>query len=831
MSTVNATTRTYHFLDGGGELGEMTRNYDWAASPVGPVELWPQSLKTLVGTILHSGFPMFLWWGEEMVQFYNDAYRPSLGETGKHPKALGQFGKECWPEIWEIIYPLIHQVQTTGKSFFLEDQLVPIFRNGMIEDVYWTFSYTPVIKEDNTIGGVLVICHETTKKVVAFNELKSAQRRLSQSELNLKNIILQAPVAMAILKGPKHVVEIANDRMFALWGKSREETLDQPIFDLLVDARDEGFEEILDRVYRTGETHRAYGASVTLPRDASKEVVYVHFVYEAFHEADGSIGGVMVVAVDVTSEMIARKRLEASENRIRSLVESAPFPIGVYEGAEMRIVMVNQAIIDAWGKGADLIGKTYFEVLPELEGQAIYPQLSKVLKTGEPFHARNQRVDLVVDGKLKSFYFNYDFTPLFDGDGKVYGVLNTAADVTDLNVAKNKVEQSERNFRNMVKQAPVAMCIMMGPDHVVEVANDLILQLWGKSEESVINKPMFEAVPEARNQGLEQLLDRVYATGSPHVASEHPVDLKRNGVAETVYQNFVYEPYRDASGVILGVLAITVDVTPQVLARLKIEEIVKERTESLRRTNAELSQFAYIASHDLQEPARKISTFVELLGKTLGEKIEPRAKTYIDKIEKSSERMLRLIRDVLTISQLSKTDQEFRPVNLTKTVEEIRTDYELLIEEKACRIVVDPLPVIMAIPVQMSQLFANLFSNALKFSDPARKLTVEIRHSVVGGDEAKKYPVRNASAYSKIDFKDNGIGFSQENASQIFNIFQRLHGKQAYEGTGIGLAMCKKIVENHGGYIFATSEPSVGTTFTVILPNSFPGTNGGSTNK
>lgn len=819
MTTLNATAQTYHFLDGGGELGELTRKYDWSSSPVGPVQMWPQSLKTLVGTILHSGFPMFLWWGEEMVQFYNDAYRPSLGENGKHPRALGQFGKECWPEIWDIIHPLIHQVQTTGKSFFLEDQLVPIFRNGKIEDVYWTFSYTPVITEDNTIGGVLVICHETTRKVMAFNELKNAQRQLTQSELNLKNIILQAPVAMAILKGPSHIVEIANDRMYALWGKERSETLGKPIFDLLVDARAEGFEEILNKVYRTGETHRAYGAPVTLPRNDSKEVVYVHFVYEAFHEADGSIGGVMVVVVDVTAEMITRKKLEESENRIRSLVESAPFPIGVYEGREMRIVMVNQAIIDVWGKGSDLIGKTYFEVLPELEVQEIYPQLDRVFSTGEPFRARNQRVDLVVDGKQQSFYFNYDFTPLFDGNGKIYGVMNTAADVTDLNLAKIKVEQSERNFRNMVKQAPVAMCIMTGPDHVVEVANDLILELWGKPETAVMNKPIFDGLPDARNQGLEELLDNVYSTGKPFLANEHPVVLKRNGVTETVYQNFVYEPYRDHTGVILGVLAITVDVTPQVLARLKIEEIVKERTETLRRTNAELSQFAYIASHDLQEPARKISTFVELLEKTLGENIQPRAKSYIEKIENSSERMLRLIRDVLTISQLSKTDQEFRPVDLNTILEEIRTDYELLIEQKKCRVVADALPVVNAVPVQMSQLFANLFSNALKFSVPERELILEVRHSVLGPDQVGDYPVRNAERYHKIEFRDNGIGFNQENASQIFNIFQRLHGREAYEGTGIGLAMCKKIVENHGGHIFATSSPGVGTTFTVILPD------------
>src|SRR5687767_5734004 len=120
-------------------MAELTRQYDWASTPVGPVELWPQSLVTTINIILNSKFPMFLWWGEEMIQFYNDAYRPSLGENGKHPEALGKAATDTWQEIWHIIKPLIDQVQNTGEATWNEDQLVPIYRNGKIEDVYWTY--------------------------------------------------------------------------------------------------------------------------------------------------------------------------------------------------------------------------------------------------------------------------------------------------------------------------------------------------------------------------------------------------------------------------------------------------------------------------------------------------------------------------------------------------------------------------------------------------------------------------------------------------------------------------------------------------------------------
>ncbi len=809
--------RDHYFLEGGGELGELTRDFNWSSTPVGPIATWPDALKATVGIILHSDFPMFLWWGEDMIQFYNDAYRPSFGQSGKHPRALGQKAVECWPEIWDVIYPLIQRVKTTGKSFFLEDQLIPIYRNGKLEDVYWTFSYSSVFGSTGNIDGVLVICNETTKKVLTYQQIEKSEQRASVSEANFRNIILQSPVAMAVLKGPQYIVELANERMFQLWGKSQPELLGKPIFDVLVEARNQGFEELLERVLATGETYTAYNAPVTLYRGNRNELIYVHFVYEAFREANGKVTGIMVAAIDVTDEVVGRKKLEDSENRIRSLVENAPFPIAVYEGREMKIVTANQAIINMWGKGPDVIGKTYYNLLPELESQQVYALLDTVFTTGTPFHARNQRVDLVMNGRLETFYFNYSFTPLTDETGKVYGVMNTAADVTDMNMAKQLVERSEQNYRNVVKQSPVAMCILIGPDHVVEVASDKIIELWGKPEHEVMNRPIFEGLPESRQQGLEELLARVYRTGESFYASERPVNLLRFGRQETVYQNFVYEPYRGSDGTILGVVAITIDVTAQVIARLKIEDVVKERTESLRKSNEELSQFAYVASHDLQEPIRKISIFTEQLFRSL-DNIDARSRTLLEKIDSSANRMLQLIRDILELSQLSNQAQ-FENVNLNDVLNDIRNEQELLIEQKYCRIVSNELPGVQAVPIQMSQLFGNLVSNAIKFAKPGEPPVLNIHCERMSEDEKASHPIlRTNMLYYKLSFADNGIGFNELHAGRIFEIFQRLHNKTQYKGTGIGLATCKKITENHGGLIYANSTPGQGAVFTVVLP-------------
>jgi two-component system sensor histidine kinase VicK len=171
--------KTYEkYLNGGGEMGEFTRNFNWSSTSLGAPEHWPLSLLTTVSIVLNSKFPMFIWWGPELIQFYNDAYRPSLGKDGKHPTALGQPGAECWQEIWPIIKPLIDQVLAAGESTWSEDQLIPIYRNNRLEEVYWTFSYSKLLDDNGEIAGVLVTCTETTNKVISLTEITQAKSEL-----------------------------------------------------------------------------------------------------------------------------------------------------------------------------------------------------------------------------------------------------------------------------------------------------------------------------------------------------------------------------------------------------------------------------------------------------------------------------------------------------------------------------------------------------------------------------------------------------------------------------------------------------------------------------
>jgi PAS domain S-box-containing protein len=801
-----------HFLNGGGEMGEMIRSYNWSDTPLGHPDQWPLSLRTTLGIVLHSAFPMFLFSGKDLICFYNDAFRPSLGVEGKHP-AIGKKGKEVWTEIWDFVGPMIEGVMAKGEPVYFEDQLIGYFRNGKIEDIYWTFSYSPAYGDDGKVDGVFVTCTETTSKVQMLKSLEESEQRF--------RVMAESTEILIALSDETGGATYFNKAWSSFTGRSEQELLRFGWADLLHDDDKQPFLDVYLRALEMKEPFT--GEFRILNREG--EYRWLLAKGPVRKSSDGSFAGYISSGIDITERKIVEKQLQDSEQRVRSIVESAPFPIGVYVGREMRIALLNQSIMDVWGKGYDIVGKLYSEVLPELENQEIFEQLDKVYTTGIPFHARNQRVDLVVNGKLQPYYFNYSFTPLHDAEGKIYGVMNTAAEVTDLHLAKQMVEQSERNFRNMILQAPVAMCILTGPEHVVEIANELMLELWGKPTESVMHKPIFVGLPDAKNQGLEQVMANVYKTGETFMASEMPVMLLRKGKQETVYQNFVYEPYKDSEGTILGVLAITIDVTAQVVARQKIEEIVAARTKELelankdlQQSNADLAQFAYIASHDLQEPLRKIMTFSQMLETSLGDNINTQARNYFNKINNSSLRMHTLIRDVLTYSELTKKEGMYAPVDLYQIIENIKADFELLIEQKKASIVFKRLPTIEAIPLQMSQLFGNLISNALKFVKKDVDPVVTITVLKPTNEELNRSALPENVEYCKIQVSDNGIGFKQEYAEQIFNIFQRLHRKSDFEGTGIGLAMCKKIALNHHGDINANGSSEEGAVFNVILP-------------
>ena len=250
------------FLVGGGEMGALMRAHDWAATSLGSPEGWPQSLRTTVRLLLTTQHPMFIWWGDDLIQFYNDAYRQTMGPE-RHPIALGQPGRACWEEIWPIIGPQIEYVMAGNGATWNEDQLVPVTRYGRQEDVWWTYGYSP-IDDESRVGGVLVVCKDVTKEIRARAAFKAESDRL-------RDLFQQAPGFMAILRGPDHTFELINDAYLQLVGHRRD-LIGKPVREALPEVNGQGFFELLDRVYTSGEPYVGRGAPIMLQREPEARV-------------------------------------------------------------------------------------------------------------------------------------------------------------------------------------------------------------------------------------------------------------------------------------------------------------------------------------------------------------------------------------------------------------------------------------------------------------------------------------------------------------------------------------------------------------------------------
>jgi PAS domain S-box-containing protein len=272
--------------------------------------------------------------------------------------------------------------------------------------------------------------------------------------------------------------------------------------------------------------------------------------------------------------------------------------------------------------------------------------------------------------------------------------------------------------------------------------------------------------------------------------------------------------FYDYDGKWLKTIGTSRDITRLRLYQASLEEKIKD----LDRSNKELEEFAYVASHDMNEPLRKITTFIERLESKYKSELGADGKLYLNRISASVENMRHLIDTLLEFSRTARNNQPFLQVDLNKILKEVQTDLELKIEETGTTIHVEMLPVIEAIPSQMKQLFDNLLNNSIKFRKPDVQPVINIRCLRLSRRQKEQHYLDTANTWFKIDFTDNGIGFEPEFNERIFQIFQRLHGKTEYPGSGIGLAICKKIIDQHKGLIYATGESDNGATFTIILP-------------
>lgn len=502
------------------------------------------------------------------------------------------------------------------------------------------------------------------------------------------------------------------------------------------------------------------------------------------------------------------------------------------------ILLSREGIIENWNKGAErikgyaedeILGKSFRLFYPPEDQASGLPEklLDRAVVNGKADH-EGWRVRK--DGTR--FWGSISITSLHDTEGNVIGFSKVTRDLTerrnnelrlqayadDLRKKNELLRQSEQRYYRMVSEVEDYVIILLSPEGIIENWNRGAQKIKGYTAEEIIGKHFGIFYSESDRQN--KVPDSVLAEASKNGRALHEGwRLRKDGSA--FWGSVVMTALHNDAGDLIGFTKVTRDLTEKKLTEdrliatsLKLEEKNKE----LERMNEELSSFAYISSHDLQEPLRKIQTFSDRVMELEYDKLSEKGKDYFMRMQRGAQRMQKLIRDILAYSRTTTSEKKFEFTDLNELLAQSKVELEVMITEKKAIIESDALPGIKVIPFQMQQLFNNLLNNALKFSRENVRPHVVIRSEMVDADTLGPATAGHGKQYCHLMFRDNGIGFEPVYRKKIFEVFQRLHGRTEYGGTGIGLAICKKIVENHGGMISAESDLNQGATFHVYLP-------------
>jgi signal transduction histidine kinase len=505
------------------------------------------------------------------------------------------------------------------------------------------------------------------------------------------------------------------------------------------------------------------------------------------------------------------------------LILQSPIAIAIFKGEDFIIEFANDAMLrDIWRLPIrDVQNKKLLDVFPELAKQKFPDLLKEVFTTGKP-HREKEAVALIKGATgLKKFHLDFEYSPLFEEDNAISGVVVTAHDVSEKVETRRNIETAEQRSRLAIEAADLGTFDWNLITNEF-IASKRLYEIFGLDTNSPLSHgDLIRSIhPEDlinRNKQVELSHTKGYLQYEARVLCPDNTQRWVKVYGKTIFHEKGYPT---------KMYGTVMDYTHQRMLNNELEKLVAERTDLLEQknrelamTNNELEQFAYVASHDLQEPLRKIRTYSDMLYEKLKDSLDEESVSYLQKVMSSSERMSNLIYDLLNFSRLFQSDKDFEAVDTSHVIKNVLSDFELVIDQKKAVVRVDKIPPVKGVPLQINQLFYNVINNALKFQAEGQIPSIEIRSAILSKEEQQARKELNASwSYVDISVRDNGIGFQQEYAVQIFDVFKRLQNKSIYPGSGIGLALCRKIAINHQGDIYAEGRENEGAVFHILLP-------------
>lgn len=742
-------------------------------------------------------------------------------------------------DLWNIPSHIIEQEDDAAALEYVVNQLVR--PEGFIERVNYIYAHpeentheevlfkdgrvierygNPVLGEDGRKYGWAWYFKDITERKRSEAALKESEEQFRNFSNNIQNL--------AWIADGEGWIYWYNQRWFDYTGTTLEEMqgwgwqkVHHPdyleyVVNYVKEAwkRPEPFEMIFPLKCRTGEFRWFLTRCVPITDD------------------QGNITRWIGTNTDIHDQKIAEEKLLEKERNLQSAKDQLEItfqniPAAVYLlNSKGEMLYLNE-------RGAKLFGDfTAEEILKETDlaslikrGEQIYERYNEngelldfkdsppaiALRTGKP---ASRVLKVIRKETREAIWFFSQASPMLDEEGKVSLILGTATDITSQKQAEEIIRESESRFRTLAETLP-QMIWVRRMDGTMEYGS----KSW---EEYCGIRDVREAWTAITHPDDWEPVMSLWQTAMQKGSAFNCEVRLRNKEGEYRWHYAVGEPVKDASGTVIKYIGALTDIHVQKTFAENLEKLVAERTKELaslnmelQRSNEDLQQFAHVASHDLKEPVRKVRTFNNRLIEEFGHILPDKAKGYVNKIENAAVRMYSMIDGVLLYSSLTAMQQDLEKVDLNEIIHQLEEDFEVLINQKGATIQHEVLPTIECSSILIYQLFYNLVNNSLKFAKADVPPSVLITSETINQELGKE---GDHKEYVKITLRDNGIGFDDTEKEEIFKTFTRLNPKDKYEGTGLGLALCKKIVERHGGTIKASGKVNEGASFEIVLP-------------
>ena len=839
-----------------GEMAALMRDFDWSATSLGPPERWPASLRTTVSTLLASRHAMFLWWGPDLLQFYNDGYRSSLGPD-RHPSALGARGRECWAEIWPTIGPEVESIMAGGPATWHEDHLVPITRGDRVHDVYWSYSYSPVQDDAGQVGGVLVTVQETTRRVISERRVRlvrelviALQRSASpgdacrvagavlasaSQDVAFSLLYLLEPDGRTLRLTSAHGVEaggtlaplasqLADE---APWPFASALTAPEPVRSALpglavCDRWPEPIGEALTLPIASASGTRPLhgvlvaGLSPRIPCDRQ----YIEFIAQVAREVASALDH---IAREEREREMERAAARAERETLERVFELAPSFLAVLRGPEHRFELANPAYYQLVGH-RELIGRTVEEALPEVASQGFLELLDRVYATGEPFVGNELAVELhaTAGDPSEVRYVNLVYQAIRGGDGAVSGLLATGVDVTALVRTRQDVERAlmeterlaaerdaeQQKLRTVLEQSPVAVAIIEAPSGRILFLNSKFEEIFGYSvgldHLSSYSEHYYGLHPDGRRiQSEEWPIAQSLRTGQ--VITGRILEIM-HASGRRVQIDANAAPVRDAEGRIIAAVAIFRDVTAE------------RRTERQLRDAQRIQAVGTLAggvAHEVNNQMTAVLGFGEFVLSALGAD-HPQSDD-MRQVMRAAERAARVSQQLLAFTR----QQVTRPtvVELPELIARLAPVLRQLLgaDKYLLTPTAPPLPPISADADQVEQVLINLVANARDATETGDRISITLAAVTLQSElpAAAAEPVA-PGRYVRLTVADTGHGMSPGTLERAFDPF--FTTKDVGKGTGLGLSMVYGTLRRHGGYVRATSTLGAGTIMELYWP-------------